>query len=172
MHFWRDICSVVFPPSVIVSKIIGKVYPVRRSGNAGSTNMLRTFGFRLGFATLLGDILKSVLATLLGLLLLGDAGARVAGPRRSSATTSRSSQLQRRQGRGEFRGVRRSSLSRSSPRSSFLRLRASRSPGSCPSIRCWAPWAACRGAGSSILPRLARGHHAYPRIFAGHRQAP
>ena len=68
-----------FSTSVIVSKIIGKDIRQYGSGNAGSTNMLRTFGFRLGFATLLGDILKSVLATLLGLLLLGDAGACAGG---------------------------------------------------------------------------------------------
>ncbi|MFZ5974213.1 MAG: glycerol-3-phosphate 1-O-acyltransferase PlsY [Bacillota bacterium] len=68
-----------FSTSVIVSKIIGKDIREYGSGNAGSTNMLRTFGMKLGFATLLGDILKSVIATLFGMLLLGDAGACVGG---------------------------------------------------------------------------------------------
>jgi len=79
------VCIVVgyllgcFSTSVIVSKLMGKDIRQYGSGNAGSTNMLRTFGYGLGFATLLGDILKSVLATLLGMLLLGDAGACVGG---------------------------------------------------------------------------------------------
>jgi glycerol-3-phosphate acyltransferase PlsY len=64
---------------VIVSKIIGKDIRQHGSGNAGSTNMMRTFGMRLGFATLLGDIVKSVAATFFGMLLLGDPGACVAG---------------------------------------------------------------------------------------------
>ena len=69
-----------FSTSVIVSKIIGKDIRQHGSGNAGSTNMLRTFGMKLGVATLLGDILKSVIATLFGMMLLGDPGACVAGP--------------------------------------------------------------------------------------------
>lgn len=83
---WKWVICIVagyllgcFSTSVIVSKLMGKDIRKYGSGNAGSTNMLRTFGYGLGFATLLGDILKSVLATLLGLLLLGDAGACVGG---------------------------------------------------------------------------------------------
>jgi glycerol-3-phosphate acyltransferase PlsY len=68
-----------FSTSVIVSKLMGRDIRKEGSGNAGSTNMLRTFGFKLGFATLFGDILKSVAASFFGLLLLGDAGACVAG---------------------------------------------------------------------------------------------
>ncbi len=41
------------------------------SGNAGTTNMLRTFGKGAAVCTLLGDILKSVLAILLAWILLG-----------------------------------------------------------------------------------------------------
>lgn len=39
------------------------------SGNAGSTNMYRNFGFKAGFITQLLDILKSYLATLLPVIL-------------------------------------------------------------------------------------------------------
>lgn len=35
------------------------------SGNAGTTNMMRTFGYRAGLATFLGDVLKGVVSVLL-----------------------------------------------------------------------------------------------------------
>lgn len=41
------------------------------SRNAGSTNMARVFSLGAGFATLAGDILKTVLAILVGRMLLG-----------------------------------------------------------------------------------------------------
>ena len=40
------------------------------SGNAGSTNMLRTYGVKAAVFTLLCDILKGAVSTLLGLLIL------------------------------------------------------------------------------------------------------
>lgn len=40
------------------------------SGNAGSTNMLRTFGAKAGALTFCGDFLKSVFATVLGLVAM------------------------------------------------------------------------------------------------------
>lgn len=40
------------------------------SGNAGSTNMLRTYGMKAAALTFAGDILKGVISTLLGLLIL------------------------------------------------------------------------------------------------------
>ena len=49
------------------------------SGNAGMTNMMRTYGTKAAVFTLLGDILKAVLACLLGYVVLGRAGAYVAG---------------------------------------------------------------------------------------------
>lgn len=50
------------------------------SGNAGMTNMFRTYGKKGGFLTLAGDSLKTILAVLLGFLLLpGDIGAYIAG---------------------------------------------------------------------------------------------
>ena len=41
------------------------------SGNAGTTNMLRTYGKRAAVLTLLGDMLKAVLAVGLGYLIVG-----------------------------------------------------------------------------------------------------
>lgn len=49
------------------------------SGNAGATNMNRTFGKKAGLITLGGDIGKTVVACLIGYLLLGRLGAFVAG---------------------------------------------------------------------------------------------
>ena len=40
------------------------------SGNAGSTNMLRTYGLKYGLLTFAGDFLKSVIATAMGLILM------------------------------------------------------------------------------------------------------
>lgn len=40
------------------------------SGNAGSTNMLRTYGIKAAALTFAGDILKGVISTLLGFLIL------------------------------------------------------------------------------------------------------
>ena len=40
------------------------------SGNAGSTNMLRTYGMKAAVFTFLGDFLKGVISTLLGFLIL------------------------------------------------------------------------------------------------------
>ena len=49
------------------------------SGNAGMTNMMRTYGTKAAVLTLLGDILKTVLAALIGYLVFGKTGAYVAG---------------------------------------------------------------------------------------------
>lgn len=49
------------------------------SGNAGATNMARVFGLRMGVVTLLVDMLKAALATLIGWLLAGEWGLCVAG---------------------------------------------------------------------------------------------
>ncbi len=49
------------------------------SGNAGATNMARVYGWGMGFVTLGCDMLKAVLACLLGKLLLGDLGLAVGG---------------------------------------------------------------------------------------------
>ena len=46
------------------------------SGNAGMTNMLRTFGKKAAVLTLLGDVLKTVLAVLIGGFFMGFQYAR------------------------------------------------------------------------------------------------
>ena len=49
------------------------------SGNAGTTNMLRTYGRRAAVLTLLGDALKAIVSSLYGYALLGFTGAYIAG---------------------------------------------------------------------------------------------
>lgn len=49
------------------------------SGNAGATNMARCFGLKAGFTTLACDMLKTVVAMLIGKILAGDSGEALAG---------------------------------------------------------------------------------------------
>lgn len=49
------------------------------SGNPGSMNMLRNFGFKTGFLTLMLDCLKGATPALVGMLTLGDHGLYLAG---------------------------------------------------------------------------------------------
>lgn len=49
------------------------------SGNAGMTNMLRTYGKAAAAFTLLGDMAKAMLPVVIGTLLAGEAGAYIAG---------------------------------------------------------------------------------------------
>ena len=49
------------------------------SGNAGSTNMLRTYGKKAGILTFLGDCAKTALAISVGLLMLLERGMFIAG---------------------------------------------------------------------------------------------
>ncbi len=49
------------------------------SKNAGMTNVLRTYGKGAAAITLLGDIGKTVIACLIGILLLGESGGYIAG---------------------------------------------------------------------------------------------
>lgn len=67
--------------SIILSKLtLGGDIREKGSGNAGATNMARSFGLKAGFVTLGGDMLKAILAMLLGWLLLGrDMGVAVGG---------------------------------------------------------------------------------------------
>lgn len=51
--------------SIIVSRIMGSDVRNHGSGNAGATNMLRTFGKKAAFFTTLGDMLKAVVAVLI-----------------------------------------------------------------------------------------------------------
>lgn len=59
--------------AIIVSgKLYGKDIRNFGSGNAGLTNMLRTFGKKAGLLTLAGDMLKAVLSVFIGAWLCGD----------------------------------------------------------------------------------------------------
>lgn len=49
------------------------------SGNAGSTNMVRNYGWSTGLLTLAGDLAKTALATVLGMLFFMDSGMFIAG---------------------------------------------------------------------------------------------
>lgn len=49
------------------------------SGNAGSTNMVRVYGYGPGAITFAGDFLKAFLAVLLGQFLCGQVGGYIAG---------------------------------------------------------------------------------------------
>ena len=49
------------------------------SGNAGMTNMMRTFGKSAAAMTLLGDALKAIASGLIGYLIMGYYGAYIAG---------------------------------------------------------------------------------------------
>ena len=66
--------------SVLLSKWVFRS-DVRKqgSGNAGATNVARNFGMKAGVATLLGDMLKTVVAMSLGLWLGGEVGKAVSG---------------------------------------------------------------------------------------------
>ena len=66
--------------AIIVSKLVYSD-DVRRhgSGNAGMTNMFRTWGKKAGILTLIGDVLKTVLSIVLGYLWFGYMGAYLAG---------------------------------------------------------------------------------------------
>ncbi|NLX63330.1 MAG: glycerol-3-phosphate 1-O-acyltransferase PlsY [Clostridiaceae bacterium] len=59
--------------SIIVSKVFYKT-DIREygSGNAGTTNVLRTFGRTAALAVLVGDFLKGVLACLIGRYVFGE----------------------------------------------------------------------------------------------------
>ena len=49
------------------------------SGNAGMTNMLRTYGKKAAALTLLGDAMKAILAAIVGYYMMGMYGAYIAG---------------------------------------------------------------------------------------------
>lgn len=49
------------------------------SGNAGATNMMRTYGKAAGIATLLGDVMKGVVAVLIARMLVGEVWAYMVG---------------------------------------------------------------------------------------------
>ena len=66
--------------AILISKTVYKT-DIRSygSGNAGATNMMRTFGKKTAFMTFGGDALKAFVSGALGYLLLGQYGAHIAG---------------------------------------------------------------------------------------------
>ncbi len=82
MEILRYVAAIVVPyligsisVAVLLTKYVLKK-DVRKagSGNAGATNVARVFGLNLGVVTLLGDILKTIIAMLFGKLVLGEVG--------------------------------------------------------------------------------------------------
>ncbi len=66
--------------AIVISRLVyGEDIRSKGSGNAGMTNMMRTYGKAPAFATFAGDILKTFVALLIGTLLCGLNGAYVAG---------------------------------------------------------------------------------------------
>ena len=57
--------------SIWLSRLLGKDIRRSGSGNAGATNMARTFGWGPGVLTLAGDMIKALLAMLIGVYMLG-----------------------------------------------------------------------------------------------------
>lgn len=67
-------------PAIMISKIVyHDDIRTHGSGNAGTTNMLRTYGKKAAAVTILIDFGKAIIATLLGRLILGVDGAAIAG---------------------------------------------------------------------------------------------
>ena len=64
---------------IISTKKFGSDIRNHGSGNAGMTNMFRTFGKKGGLLTLFGDVAKTVVPIILGYLFLGYDGSYLAG---------------------------------------------------------------------------------------------
>lgn len=65
--------------SILVSRGMGGDVRQKGSGNAGATNMARVYGLGVGLLTMALDMVKAVLAMLLGRYLLGDWGLMASG---------------------------------------------------------------------------------------------
>ncbi len=65
------LCGSINSAIIVSKKLYGKDIRTFGSGNAGTTNMLRTFGKKAALFTLLGDMAKSALSVLLGALIFG-----------------------------------------------------------------------------------------------------
>ena len=66
--------------SILISRtVLGSDVRQFGSGNAGATNMARTYGMASGLLTLLFDFAKGLIATFVGARLLGDVGILIGG---------------------------------------------------------------------------------------------
>ena len=69
-----------FSGSILLSRFVyGRDIRTCGSGNAGATNMARSFGLKMGVITLVCDTLKTVIAILIGKVLLNEQGLCLAG---------------------------------------------------------------------------------------------
>lgn len=80
MEWWRYVIVIVISYFIgnisfarFLSKKLNKDITKQGSGNPGATNMLRTFGFKMGILTMALDALKGMSAALLGFFLFGGA---------------------------------------------------------------------------------------------------
>lgn len=81
------ITSIVFPyllgsvnSGILLSKFMyHEDIRTYGSGNAGATNMLRTYGRKMGILTFLGDFVKGMLGVVIGRLMFGLLGAYIGG---------------------------------------------------------------------------------------------
>ena len=64
---------------ILLTKNSGHDIRKEGSGNTGASNALRVFGLRTGLVTFICDILKAVIAVLLGKALAGEYGGMLAG---------------------------------------------------------------------------------------------
>lgn len=67
-----------FSSAKFLSRLVHDDITKHGSGNPGTMNMLRTFGFKLGALTLVLDVLKGALPSLLGYFIFGGNGATMA----------------------------------------------------------------------------------------------
>ena len=73
-----------FIGNISFAYILGKILTKKDvrdygSGNAGTTNAIRAFGKKVGYMVFVGDVLKGVIAIILGRYFLGQTGAYIAG---------------------------------------------------------------------------------------------
>jgi glycerol-3-phosphate acyltransferase PlsY len=86
-HLWTVIACILIGyllGNIQTAVIVSRAYyhdDVRNhgSGNAGSTNMVRVYGYGPGAITFAGDSMKALLGVLAGQLLCGQAGGYIAG---------------------------------------------------------------------------------------------
>lgn len=64
---------------IISSKFYNDDIRNHGSGNAGMTNVMRTYGKKMAVITFVGDFFKAVIASIIGRMLLGYVGAYLAG---------------------------------------------------------------------------------------------